>query len=246
MDTIPQDNTSRKQCSNPDCANPWLPATPEFFRRDRGKLTSRCKACLRQQEKARYRQPAVHEKALAQGKEYRNRPGVHEHSLAYKRAYYSQPENREHMNAYGRAYHSRPEIQAKAKVQQRIYIPVYRSRPGIREHIRAYERSEVQRVHRSTRYNQRRAASKSIPGTLSLQQIEMKLRLQRFRCYYCSRHFEKRNGKYLYHLEHTVPISRKEAQPRHDINYVVLACPTCNLKKGTRLPHEFYEGGRLL
>src|SRR2546425_10539260 len=48
MDIIPQDNTPRKQCSNPDCENPWLPATTEFFYERKGKhskdgLNGQCK-----------------------------------------------------------------------------------------------------------------------------------------------------------------------------------------------------------
>jgi 5-methylcytosine-specific restriction endonuclease McrA len=40
-----------------------------------------------------------------------------------------------------------------------------------------------------------------------------------------------------------VPVSRGGS---NDISNIVLACPSCNLQKGTRLPHEWPEGGRLL
>lgn len=92
----------------------------------------------------------------------------------------------------------------------------------------------------------RRARKRAVPGTLTVQQIQQKLRAQRFRCYYCHDRFERRNGRYVYHLDHTIPLSRPEYGPRHDMSYTVLACPTCNLKKGNKLPHEWPEGGRLL
>jgi 5-methylcytosine-specific restriction endonuclease McrA len=71
---------------------------------------------------------------------------------------------------------------------------------------------------------------------------------QKYRCYYAAcgySKFKKVKGQYVYHLEHTIPLSRVEHSPRHDINYVVLACPECNIRKGAKLPHEFFEGGRL-
>jgi len=84
---------------------------------------------------------------------------------------------------------------------------------------------------------------------LTPQQIQYKLKMQHHRCYYAaSGHakFEKKDGKYIYHLEHTIPLSRTEHNPKNDANYVVLACPSCNTKKYNKLPHEWEQGGRLL
>lgn len=113
---------------------------------------------------------------------------------------------------------------------------------------RRYSQTErgktVSRAHHVKRKMQQRA----IEGELTSQQIEQKLKAQHYACYYAAcghKKFEKRDGKYIYHLEHTIPVSRTEEGPRHDINYVVLACPECNSRKRARLPHEWPEGGRL-
>src|SRR5947209_1271383 len=77
------------------------------------------------------------------------------------------------------------------------------------------------------------------------EQINARKR-QHYACYYCFRKFEKRKDRtYIYHLDHTVPISRTDFTPRNDASYVVLACPHCNQHKSDKLPHEWPEGGRL-
>jgi 5-methylcytosine-specific restriction endonuclease McrA len=132
------------------------------------------------------------------------------------------------MNATAKVWESNHRAQRRAR--KRIY------RQKRLEHVR-----EKDRVYAATR-NMRQ---KAIPGTLTQEQIQEKLKKQRYKCYYCAVKFEKRNGRYVYHLEHTIPISRVEAGPRHDVNYVVLSCPHCNAKKHNKLPHEWLEGGRL-
>ncbi len=92
----------------------------------------------------------------------------------------------------------------------------------------------------------RRARKKALQdiGAHTGQQIQEQLKRQRCRCYYCQAKFERR---YIYHVDHTFPISRASGDdPINDISYLVLACPTCNLKKNDKFPWEFPEGGRLL
>lgn len=117
-----------------------------------------------------------------------------------------------------------------------------------RDEIKQYDRSERGILLHRLNSAKRRAHKRSAPGTLTHEQIQQKLKAQKYRCYYASCNhakFEKKNGKYIYHLEHTIPLSRTEHNPRHDVNYVVLACPACNQRKHNKLPHEFFEGGRL-
>lgn len=93
----------------------------------------------------------------------------------------------------------------------------------------------------------RRARKKAVPGTYTQQQIQEQLKRQHYRCYYAAcgyAKFKKIQGKYVYHIEHTFPISRENA--RNDISHIVLSCPSCNLKKGDKFPWEWPEGGRLL
>src|SRR5258708_7162978 len=133
-----------------------------------------------------------------------------------------------------------------AHEQDRRYYKAYRER--IRVYNKYYRKTERGILAERANANNRRAYKKAIEGILTPQQIQDKLRLQHYRCYYapCGHaKFEKRNGKYVFQIEHTIPISRTEHNPRHDVNYVVLSCPSCNSSKRNRLPHEWLEGGRL-
>lgn len=60
---------------------------------------------------------------------------------------------------------------------------------------------------------------------------------QKSRCYYCQCKLTE------YHVEHCVPLSRGGSD--HPDNKV-LACPSCNMSKNAKLPHEWVKGGRLL
>ena len=62
------------------------------------------------------------------------------------------------------------------------------------------------------------------------------LKRQHGKCYYCQSKLTK------YHIEHVIPLSRGGSD--HPDNKV-LACPSCNLSKHDKLPHEWSKGGRL-
>lgn len=162
------------------------------------------------------------EQAIKRMKTYRN--AHREEYIEQDRRYYAT--HREQRHAYRKSY------------QEKHY-------EQLREKQKAYLKTEQGRIAHRAAWHRREARKKAIEGTLTTQQIQAKLKAQKYTCYYCSTKFEKRNDKYIFHLEHTIPLSRVEHSPRHDINYVVLSCSTCNLKKGTRLPHEWYQGGRL-
>lgn len=271
MDTIPQDDVPHKQCTG-DCKQ-WLPATPEFFRHTkRGKygLRSHCKACDGKWAKAHNSQPEVKARTNARRKErYHTNPEVRTKELIAKRAYSSRPDVKERrkdrdrerqsipgvleqLRAISNARASRPESKERRRYRYHNYPDVHerilkeqkatRSRPEFRERSRPKKR--IQASHR-------RAQLKTISGNYTLAQIQDLLKRQKYRCYYAAcghARFEKRNGKYIYHIEHTFPTSRVAGSdiPANDINYLVLACPSCNSKKCDKFPWEWPEGGRLL
>ena len=59
---------------------------------------------------------------------------------------------------------------------------------------------------------------------------------QNSRCYWCQQKFTEKP-----HLDHVWPLAKNGTNGAEN---VVLACRTCNLKKGDKTPMEF--GGRLL
>lgn len=180
------------------------------------------------------------EKVLARGRRYhwKHREQAIKRMKAYRNAH------REEYVERDRRYY------ATHREQRHAYRKSYQEKhyEQSREKQKAYLKTEQGRIAHRAAWHRREARKKAIEGTLTTQQIQDKLRLQHYRCYYAAcgfAKFEKRNGKYIFHLEHTIPISRTEHNPRHDMSYTVLACPHCNLSKNDKLPHEFFEGGRL-
>lgn len=169
---------------------------------------------------------------------------AHRHYIKYQ----------ERLRRYGRQYHYLHRAQrlryahyydATHKEEKRQYEANHKEERL--NYSRQYR--NLHRTEERARVRQRRALKKAIPGILTPQQIQEKLKRQRYRCYYAAcgfAKFERRKGQYVYHIEHTIPISRTEAHPRHDVNYIVLSCPSCNHRKQAKLPHEWPEGGRLM
>lgn len=83
----------------------------------------------------------------------------------------------------------------------------------------------------------RRARKKGAQGThTAAQELEQKTR-QKNRCYYCGSKLTK------WHADHIVPLSRGGSDL---IDNIAITCPSCNLHKHDKMPHEWPEGGKLL
>lgn len=97
-------------------------------------------------------------------------------------------------------------------------------------HIRAPEKRRA--------YNEnRRARKKGAKGAHTAQQVRELLRAQDSRCAYCHETFiANEDGVPIYHIEHIVPLFRGGT---NDISNISLACPLCNLSKGTKLLSEW-------
>jgi hypothetical protein len=197
-----------------------LPATPEFFYRKRSRKDGFSSKC----------KGCENEKI----KERLSLPDVRERKLAYDKAYARRLEVREHRKKYCDVYFSDPEVQKHATVRRKGY----RQLPKVRGNRRVADHT-------------RRMRKKAILGVFTSRQIQEQLKRQRYRCYYAAcgyAKFEKCDGKYIYHIDHTFPVSRIAGMdiPANDIGYLVLACPSCNHKKSNKFPWEWPEGGRLL
>lgn len=98
---------------------------------------------------------------------------------------------------------------------------------------------ENNRDARRLQKHRRRAREKGSNGSYTAKQIQEQYKRQKGKCYWCS---IKLQGKH-YHVDHVVPVSRHGS---NEISNLVVSCPTCNLRKHNRLPHEWFEGGRLM
>lgn len=154
--------------------------------------------------------------------------------------------NRQRISEQRKHHHKEHREQELARRRQ--YYATHRSRI-LSLYNSGYRRTERCRVARRASWHRREARKKMIPGNYTQQQVQDQLKRQKYKCYYAAcghAKFGKVNGQYVYHVEHIVPVSRTDEQPRNDIDNIVLACPSCNLKKGTKRPHEWVDGGRLL
>src|SRR6266699_3203019 len=261
MDTIPLD-TPQKQCSK---CKQFFPATTAFFNKhSRDGLQPHCKACRKEdrkiynvahkEESKRYAQAHEEEIRIWQ-KHYHE---SHREKILIRKRHYRE-EHREHDLAKSRHYHATHREEANARrrqhreahleeerIRSRQYQRMHREVLTKRSRQRYYDRHGLHLMRARVAWQKRRAHKKDLKGTLTAQQIQAKLKAQKHACYYCFAKFEQRkDGTYVYHLDHVIPISRPEFTPRHDASYVVLACPHCNMSKNDRLPHEWPQGGRL-
>ncbi len=169
---------------------------------------------------------------------YRQRSEVKEREHNYAKEYRRRPNVREHVYIKQKEYHSRPEVRERERIQDRERSHKSKRRAQKREGGRIYSMN-------------RRARQKTFSGQYTLQQIQEQLKRQRYRCYYAAcghSKFKRIKGKYIYHIDHTFPLSRVVGTdiPANDMSYLVLACPSCNTKKSDKFPWEWIEGGRLL
>ena len=137
--------------------------------------------------------------------------------------------------AHNKAYRETHHAQCRAK--EREYAEAHRQERNCStrkwqttHHDRMIELSRVSKQ----RYRARKAA---VGGTFNADDIGIMLTNQKGRCWWCG----KKTLAKGYQIDHRIPLSKGgDNNPSN----LVLACPTCNRRKLSKLPHEFC--GRLL
>lgn len=202
---------------------------------------------IRIRDRSYKKRPDIHERISNQGRIYRQRIDVRDRNRRYanrpevkaKRAIYeNRPDVRNHIRFRSRNYYHRIGVRERILARQKFYNKIYHSRPEVRMRWRSHSHNY-------------RARKQGVPGDYSVQQIQDQLKRQNYRCYYlrCGRAKFPKDKKYAYgyrfDIDHIVPLSRNEHNPRNDMSNIVLACKSCNTSKNNRLPHEWLDGGRL-
>lgn len=157
------------------------------------------------------------------------KPCKHDIDLAYRethkeklrnRTHAYQASHREQRLAYGRIYRETHKNDERKKVWRRKYRQTHHER------IKAYS-------------HERRARKKASADTFSENDVKSQYKRQKGRCYWCN----QKVGR-TYHVDHVIPLSRGGTNGPENI---VITCPTCNLSKRDRLPHEWAgNGGKFL
>lgn len=116
---------------------------------------------------------------------------------------------------------------------------------GMFDHLLAYQqteegRAEAARYHAlaglrgRVAWHNHRAIHAHAEGRLTIIDVQSQLERQKRRCFYCRKQLPNR-----YDLEHVKPVSRGG---RNTPDNIVIACRSCNSRKGRKLLHEGKTG----
>jgi len=110
-----------------------------------------------------------------------------------------------------------------------------RRRSTYRFHIRAmrrqWYRTESGRLRNRGYAAKRRALRLASSNAFTKADVERQYEAQDGRCYYC----ETEVG-HKYHVDHYIPLLKGGS---NDAENIVIACPACNMSKGSKMPDEF-------
>jgi 5-methylcytosine-specific restriction endonuclease McrA len=212
-----------KVCTKCGMAKPLA----EFHKQKAGKfgVKSTCKTCDALYKKAHYQQNK--ERISVQMSEYyeQNRDSI----LEQKKEYLA--ENREKIVAYRVKYHRRNMVRRNALRRQHYYENIEYERS--RSRIYKRKNPNVCRQH----FNKYRSKKRNAEGTHTATDIQEVFKAQGGMCAgVCGEPLPEK-----YHVDHWIPLSKGGSNNAGNLR---LMCPSCNLSKGAKDPHEW--SGRLL
>lgn len=217
--------------SHKRCCKCGIEKTRADFRADKQKkdgLYSSCRECCKVKERARYAGDPDFRKWCADYR-YRNPEVVQRNEIRQRTV------NRDALlkrkREYQREAAARPEVQQKWAEYRKIHAAEIEAR---RKRWRQENPDRVREMSRGYAHI-RRARSESSMTALDLAAWT---KLQPKVCHWCDTKCSKN-----YHVDHYKPLSRGGL---HLASNLVVACPTCNLRKHAKDPLEFArEVGRL-
>lgn len=135
--------------------------------------------------------------------------------------------HREETRAYNAAYHAAHREEERARVA--AWAAAHREEVNAR--TAAYHAAHPEQNRAHTR--NRRARLRCAPGTHTAADVAAQYLRQHGRCYWCGAKVAKE-----YHVDHVFPVTKGGSNGPDNL---VVTCPTCNLSKAARLPHEFSD-----
>lgn len=215
-----------KRCSR---CHQCKPATPQHFSREARHsdgLRADCKRCEHERSR-QYRKLNV-EKLRERQRKYHSANA--ERLREYKRRYYNA--HAEKKREWQRDYRLTHIAEVTARNRRWDAENPDRARARRRRYAVAHPEQAA------ARSRNRRARERGATGKHTIADVRAQLKRQKSKCYYC--HAKLDSG---YHVDHVVPLSRGGA---NDPANIVIACPSCNRRKNTKLPHEWEgSGGRM-
>lgn len=226
-----------------------LPATSEYFHRDKHSkdgLCFYCKECNKAKRKAYYAQNT--EKAIAYSKQY---VAEHRDETARYQNQYAKV-HKEELKLYKEEYsrlHRKGEIKPiiGKRESNRLYREANRAELAWKSsqyyaqhreerlaYHKKYNQTERGIIAKRVRSHNRRALKKQAKGSHTAAQLYELYQKQEGKCFYCKK--ELGHSRNSWHGDHYIPLSKGGS---NDISNIVIACPTCNHKKNAKLPDEW-------
>lgn len=218
----------QKRCTK---CNLDYPATREYFYASNTSpdgLRPDCKDCKRATTRARTATDAG--RATQRAYRERNREKIR----SWKREAYSR--NHEHILAI--TYLWRQQHPERHKEAKKRHYRKWRANDANRalDNLRKRQYSKTPRGKMMRRAKDQRRASikRAAEGTYTSADIRALWERQQGKCHYCGVAVGD-----VYHVDHVVPLSRGG---NNLLENLVIACPSCNLSKSDKLPHEWRNG----
>lgn len=244
--TLPADQFPKRRPKKLYCNGCRKARKAEYNRRFREEHRDELSAYLKEYRNTHEvkRPPGYNEKRAQSARErYANDPEYRAHvrALAAKNRANETPEQKARRRQYMREFQRRPEQVEKRRSRYREIVQNPNAYVRLREennayrNSEAYDRKERVRLARHERpevfrnaENRRRARKKNatVESFDAESHVAFLRAWQQGRCYYCGEPMVET------HVEHIVPLSRNGAHSRQN---TVLACPACNLSKGSKI-----------
>lgn len=143
---------------------------------------------------------------------------------------YSKKYNLDHQKQRFLTYKKRQEVLKldikkleKFRFKRAVYARKYRK-----------ENPEYFRNIWSNKKHKRRALERNSFGTFTSKEITNQLASQNNRCFYCKIEIKENSM----HRDHYIPLSKGG---NNTISNIVCTCPTCNTRKGNKMPDQFIK-----
>jgi 5-methylcytosine-specific restriction endonuclease McrA len=224
-----------KRC--PRC-NTIYPASVDYFYPRKKGLTCWCRTCTIQSVRARYIANPKVKPIAPDGYKFCTKCGeIKPVSVEYfHRNKMTTDGFRPHCKVcvaeYARVYRK---VNARKRIEYgRQWYAANKAHTVRRNHAHYKANRELYRAA----YQRRRARKLAAEGSHTAADIQAQYKRQNGKCYWCGKKVHE-----TYHVDHIIPLSRGGSD---NADNLVISCPYCNLSRGSRLPSEWIEGGRLL